>query len=57
MSKADYTFTQMDDDPSKPYDFRAQKEARLEVKAEDANGEALADVFVTVSSGKTILKG
>ena len=53
ISKEDYIFTKESDNSN---DFVAVREARMEVRVEDSFGVALADVFVTVSSGKTILK-
>ena len=52
----DYTFTRIDE-TSSTYDFRAQRAASLEIRAIDAEGTPLEEVFVTVSAGKNILKG
>ena len=58
LEKADYTFTRLDDgSTANKYEFKAQRVARLEIQAQDAQGKPLVEVFVTVSSGKTILKG
>ena len=52
----DYTFTRIDEN-SETYDFKATRAASLEIRAVDDQSNPLVDVFVTVSAGKTILKG
>ena len=54
MVKEDFIFTRLD--PSS-FDFKAIRVASLEVNTHDGQGVALADVFITVSAGRTILKG
>lgn len=54
MAKEDYTFTRISEDT---FNFKALRISSLEVKVVDSEGEPLEDVFITVSAGKTILKG
>jgi hypothetical protein len=54
MAKEDFIFTRLDE---ATFDFKAVRVASLEIKTTDGHGVPLADVFITVSAGKTILKG
>lgn len=59
MVKDDYTFTKVVDEAGddSAFKFKALRVSSLEIMVVDIHGEALDDVFITVSSGKTILKG
>lgn len=54
ISKQDYTFERVKEDSN---DFIAYREARLEVQAQDSLQMPLSDVYVTLSSGKTVIRG
>lgn len=58
LAKEDFTFAQIESTDPGTFTFKAQRVARLEVQAVDElDGVPLADVFVTFSAGKTILRG